>query len=440
MRRFYSILVVILLTLFLGGQLFSCQNKLTSKKSSSDLKKTAKTRNHEGETVTDKWSLWQKGPHLRGANIFQRRTYPSLDGSDYNGPGPVGPPYTQQDINRLAKLGANVVTISHPGLFAEVPPYKVDKHIQRNLDKLLLMIKRSDMFAVIAFRTGPGRNEFTIQPEEADRWYPRRMLINSLWESKKDQDEWVSMWRYTAKRYLSNPIVVGYELMVEPNSNELPLEIYEPAQFYERYQGTLFDWNQLYPQIVAAVREVDSDTPILVGGMGYSAIEWLPYLKPAPVEKIIYTVHQYAPDAYTHQVPKSPGGLKHTYPGEFDTDGNGSTDKFDRVWLENLLTPIEKFRISNNARLAVTEFGVMRWQPGAASFMADQMELFAEEGLNYTLWVWEPSWEPIAGDDTFNFRHGPDHANNTDVSSSDLLKVIREHWKRNIFRPSKVKI
>src|SRR3989304_9736208 len=101
MRRFYSILVVILLALFLGGQLFGCQDKPTSKESSPDLKKTAKTRNHKGETVTDKWSLWQKGPHLRGANIFQRRTYPSLDGSDYNGPGPEGPPYTQQDINRL---------------------------------------------------------------------------------------------------------------------------------------------------------------------------------------------------------------------------------------------------------------------------------------------------------------------------------------------------
>src|SRR3972149_1768647 len=104
-----------------------------------------------------------------------------------------------------------------------------------------------------------------------------------------------------------------------------------------------------------------------------------------------------------------------------------------------VLTPIEKFRISNSARLAVTEFGVMRWQPGAASFMADQMELFEEEGLNYILWAWEPSWEPIAGDDNFNFRHGPDHANHTAVSSSDLLKVIREHWKRNVFRPSKVK-
>jgi len=78
------------------------------------------------------------------------------------GPGPVGLPYIQEDFDRLAALGANYVNISHPGLFTETPPYTLDQDIQDNLDNLLNMIAEDDMFAVIAFRTGPGRSEFTF--------------------------------------------------------------------------------------------------------------------------------------------------------------------------------------------------------------------------------------------------------------------------------------
>ena len=42
----------------------------------------------------DEWALWTGTTQLRGANVFQRRVYPDLDGPDFFGPGPVGPPYT----------------------------------------------------------------------------------------------------------------------------------------------------------------------------------------------------------------------------------------------------------------------------------------------------------------------------------------------------------
>ncbi|MFQ6093285.1 MAG: hypothetical protein ACE5OR_11540, partial [bacterium] len=114
---------------------------------------------NSAETVVDKWALWNQGTQLRGANIYQRRVYPELD-NGFLGPGPVGPPYSQEDFDRLAELGANYVNISHPGLFTENPPYTLDEDIQDNLDNLLAMIAQADMFAVISFRTGPGRSEF----------------------------------------------------------------------------------------------------------------------------------------------------------------------------------------------------------------------------------------------------------------------------------------
>ena len=400
-------------------------------------------------TSLDKWSLWTGGTHLRGANIYQRHVYPDLDGTDFMGPGPLGPPYTQADFDRLAALGANYVNISHPGLFSEAEPYTVDLQVQNNLDHLLAMIAKADMFAVITFRTGPGRSEFWAfwgddnVSDPDDGWFPPSYYNNRMWGDQKAQDAWVAMWRYTAQRYKDNPIVVGYDLMCEPNSNEVgaypagdPLDIWDPDEFYKTYGGTLYDWNQLYPRISAAIRQVDTSTPILIGCMAYSHIDWLPYVQPTGDQRTVYTVHQYDPMVYTHQVPPD---LVNTYPGVFDTDWDGTPDQFDRAWIDNWLSTIDTFTNTHQVPVAVNEFGAMRWEPNVADFMDDEMNLFQQRGLNHALWLWEASWPPLQEIvDAFNFRHGPDPDHHADVTTSDLIKVITAHWERNTIRPSVV--
>lgn len=79
----------------------------------------------------------------------------------------------------------------------------------------------------------------------------------------------------------------------------------------------------------------------------------------------------------------------------------------------------------------------MRWVPGAAQFMDDQMDLYENRGSNYALWLWETSWPPFEEEvDAFNFRHGPDPHNHSDVASSDLLDVILKYWNLNTIYPS----
>jgi hypothetical protein len=386
------------------------------------------------EPAVDKWDLWVGDTHLRGANIYQRLVYPELDGPTFMGPGPVGPPYTQDDFHRLAALGANYVNISHPGLFTEDPPYVLDQDTQGNLDSLLDMIAQADMFAVVSFRTGPGRSEFSVCClDEVGDWFDESYLNDSVWQDQTAQDGWVAMWTHTAQRYRENPIVVGYDLMVEPNSNEVWLDIWDPEEFYASYADTLYDWNQLYPRVTAAIREVDPDTPILIGGMAYSAVEWLPYLQPTDDERTVYIVHQYEPIEYTHQWPP----LENTYPGLFDTDWDGEDDQFNRAWLEDLFSPVDDFVSMHGAPMAVNEFGVLRWEPGAAEFMDDQMNLLEQRGINHALWLWEASWEEHAEEvHAFNFRYGPDPNHYDDVAWSDLIDVIVEYWGRNTTRPS----
>ncbi len=378
----------------------------------------------------DKFSLWVGGPHLRGANIWQAVVIPDLDGLEFKGPGPYGPPFTQQDFDDLSALGANYVVISGAGLFSETPPYVVVPEAVENLDNLLAMIAKADMFATIAFRTGPGRSEFGLCCDGEPDFDP--YYNDNMWQDQAAQDAWVEMWRYAAERYRDNPIVVGYKLMVEPNDNGLLLDIYDPEEFYPRYAGTLYDWNQLYPRMVAGIREVDPQTPILVSGMGWSAVNWLPYLQVLDDPRIVYVVHQYEPqEAYTHQEK-----ALNSYPGRFDLDDDGRKEDFDKAWLDDFLSPIDDFMAANNVPVAVDEFGVVRWVPGGAQFMDDQMGLFESRGLNYALWEWSPSYAPFAEEvHDFNFRLGPDPANRAPVAN-DLQDVIRRYWSKNALRPS----
>ena len=391
-----------------------------------------------------KWALWQGGTHLRGANIYQRRVYPELD-DGFLGEEEIGPPFTQADFDALAALGANFVNISHPGLFSETPPYQPDIAVQENLDALLSMAAQAKLYTIITFRTGPGRSEFwafwgedtTSNPTEG--WFDADYYNNTVWGDAEAQSAWQAMWRYTAQRYRDNPIVIGYDLMCEPNANEVgsyplgaPLDFWNPQAFYAQYGGTLYDWNQLYPSLDEAIREVDANTPILIGGMGYSAVEWLPYIEPIDDPYVIYTVHQYEPMSYTHQIS---GTTAYTFPGVFDTDWDDSPDQFDEIWLTNLLTVVRDFQAAHEVPVAVNEYGVHRWAPGAPDFMRRQMTLFDDLGLNYALWEWQSAFEPFASSvDAFDFRNGENPANHTHVPN-ELQKVIVSFWARNESRP-----
>jgi len=345
----------------------------------------------------DQWSLWLSGPRLRGANIWQRVVVPDLDGDEFLGSTYVGP------------------------------------QVQTNLDRLLEMIEQADMFAVITFRTGPGRSDFTFYREGAGDWFDQDLLIESVWSSQTAQDAWVEMWRYTAERYRNNPIVVGYDLMCEPNAAGVALNIDEPDEFYPQYANTLYDWNQFYPRLAGAIRTVDPDTPILVSGMGWGAVRWLPFLVPTDDERTVYVAHQYEPqDQYTHQEPPA----TNAYPGRFDLDWDGADDAFNRDWLDALLSVIDDFVAQHNAPVAVNEFGVMRWIPNGAAFMGDQMALFEQRGMNHALWSWDPAWEPFTEEENaFNIRFGPNPSNHTEVPN-ELMDIVTHDWTRNTIRPS----
>lgn len=383
--------------------------------------------------IQTKFDLWTAdSAQLRGANIWQARVIPEVDGSTFKGSGVVGPPFSQEDFDLLASLGANYVVISAPGLFSEEPPYEVDLDMQRNLDLMLEMIEQADMFATIAFRTGPGKAEWSLcclgEP------YYEGYFNDQIWSDAQAQAAWAEMWRYTAERYNDNRIVVGYKLMVEPNAADVLYGSSSPNEFMRDHAGSLSDWNSFYPSIVAAIREVDPDTPILVGADGYSSVAWLSTLTPAKAENLVYVAHQYMPYSnYTHQ----PDPARNEYPSQFDVDGNEKQEAFNKDYLSNLLQPVRDYAARHEVPIAIDEFGVKRWVPGATGYLLDLIEIFENAGWNYAIWEWSSGYEPYAlAIDDFNYQLGTDPDNKTLLVDNPILSVLHAYWSRNSIRPS----
>jgi hypothetical protein len=373
----------------------------------------------------DKWSLWSNGIQLRGDNIFQRRVY-SFDTGNFLGPGPVGPPYAQSDLDRLRAEGANVAQISGPGLYTENPPYVLDTGVQTNLDNLITMATNAGLHVVISFRTGPGRSE------AAFNYFPPGYDNDAVWTNQAAHDAWVAMWTYTANRYKNNPQVVGYDLMVEPNSNHRLFDDFDPAHFYAAHGNTLADWNPLAAAITTGIRSVDADTPIIVCGMSYGSIFWLNYIVPTGDTKTVYSTHYYEPFNYTNQ-DFPPFGVPIPYPGHFDPDGGGAVD-VNKAWLENELSPIDTWQNAHpTLPVIVGEFGVVRYAPGAETYMADVTSIFEAKGVTHFQWMWKSTWAPSLSDDMFDITHGPDPANHADVPDNALLQAVRVDWSP-IFR------
>jgi aryl-phospho-beta-D-glucosidase BglC (GH1 family) len=314
-------------------------------------------------------------------------------------------PFTQADFDDLARAGANYVQISHAGLFRETPPYDLDLAAQANLDSVIQMAAQAGLYAVIAYRTGPGRNETAILRDGP--------ILESIWSSDVEQAAWAAMLRYTAQRYRDNPTIVGYDPMVEPN-DYVRRNLLNPQAFYAQYAGTLDDFNTLALRVTKAVREVDQTTPILLEPDGFGGVPFLSYLKVTGDPRTVYTVHDYTPFDYTHELRPTA-----SYPGTHDVDGSGDV-YVDRAYLVTYLRAVTTYGQQRGVPVAITEWGGHRTATNIGTYIRDRVALQDPIG-NWAVWTWQPA----GFQDPFSV-HDPSPTNT----------ALREAWASNCVRPN----
>ena len=325
----------------------------------------------QGAEPLDAFALWQRGA-LRGANVMQAQC-------------------TVEDLGVLRSWGANLAEIPVSNVYAPAPPYEFQPENLAKLERAVKAAEGAHLYVALTCREGPGRPDFNRSHE--------------IWKEPAAQEAYAKMWREIARHYRGRASIVGYDLMCEPHPDQ---EARQP----------LGDWNILAKKITAAIREVDTKTPILINSIGWAYPRQFDVLQPTGDPRTIYTVHFYDPHYYTHQKP-----AEHVvYPG-FRVPG-----KLNITWnksvLESQLAPVRAFQERHHVPIFVGEFGCARYAPGAEQWMKDQMDLYERHGWSWAYWAFR-EW------DVMNIERTSDPADKVNRNDTPLLNLFKSYFTKD---------
>jgi len=249
--------------------------------------------------------------------------------------------------------------------------------------------------------------------------------IDVFWrevEGSKHREHLVTFWAAMSRRYRDEPAIVAYDIKNEPS--------YKPADAGGWWQDTL-------PKSIKAIRGIDQ-TAWLVIEPGPSGMPWGFANMPAIEDhRVIYSFHHYMPHAYTiqgirflqHRGPDTRD--LYSYPGEAPRFDGGKLEAWNKQAMEETMIEVVRFQKRNpTARIYVGEFGVVRWAPGAAQWLADSLEIIERHGWDWTFHCvgdWNGFDPTYAADDPP--RNRPTLAGEKDT---DRLKILKEAWRRNL--------
>lgn len=203
-------------------------------------------------------------------------------------------------------------------------------------------------------------------------------------------------WKELATALRDHPAVAGYNLVNEPAPERaLRLRDDSPAglaKFHADHANTPADIDLLYRTIIAAIREVDPRTPIVLDASNYAAIDGLSSLQPVADPSVLYAVHFYEPWYFNTQ-RMNQGKLK--YGTEMTI--YGKTFILDKQWIAARFEKVAEWSARNHIapnRIFIGEIGCGRQIPGAAEYLADVVQI-----VNAGRWHWafygyrEDAWE-----------------------------------------------
>jgi endoglucanase len=181
---------------------------------------------------------------------------------------------TEADIHYLKTIGVNSIRIPFSYRLFTKEDYLGENNPDRGfelLDRVVGWCKKENIYVMLDMHSAPGGQ--TGDNIDDGYGYP------FLFKSEASQNLTADIWKRIADHYKNEPIILGYDLLNEPiatyfNADELN-PLLEP----------------LYKKITAAVRSVDKNHIVILGGA-----QWDSNFKAfgAPFDsKAIYTFHKY---------------------------------------------------------------------------------------------------------------------------------------------------
>ncbi len=221
-----------------------------------------------------------------------------------------------------------------------------------------------------------------------------------LWQQRRYWSQAAAFWRDLAGALHTHPAVAAYNLINEPAPEkmaDLPehADVAAMRQWYAAQRGGTRDLPAFYRQVVAAVREVDGNTPVMLDAGWYAAADAFGYW-PAPLEdaRALYSVHMYEPYAAT-SAPNLLRAQPYAYPGGAPFAGQWQRWDAKRVrdYLERPIQWADAVGVSRN-RLVVGEVGCMRRLPGCVQYLEDVLGVLDDHRLHWAFYSFrEDAWD-----------------------------------------------
>ena len=183
---------------------------------------------------------------------------------------------TRQDIRFIKSTGANTIRFPfHYKLFTDEDYMGITGRQDgfARVDSLVEWCRESELFLILDMHDAPGGQ--TGDNIDDSYGYPW------LFDSEASQQKFCDIWRAIADRYKNEPVILGYELMNEPI-----------APYFENVDELNAKLEAVYKKGVAAIREVDQNHIILLGGAQWNG-NFRPFTDSKFDDKIMYTCHRY---------------------------------------------------------------------------------------------------------------------------------------------------
>ena len=187
---------------------------------------------------------------------------------------------TRADIAFIARQGANTIRLPFNYRLFTDEDYmgrSKDQDGFARMDSVVNWCRASGLYLILDMHDCPGGQ--TGDNIDDSHGYPW------LFESEPSQQLFCDIWQRIAAHYKDEPVILGYELMNEPI-----------APFFENKEELNTKLEPLYQRAVKAIRQVDPDHVILLGGARWNS-DFYMFTDWKFDDNIMYTCHRYGGDA-----------------------------------------------------------------------------------------------------------------------------------------------
>ncbi len=312
---------------------------------------------------------------------------------------------TENDIKYIASLGMDHIRLGFDQIVIEESPYRYRSEIIDILHKFVDWCKKYKLRPILNMHKAIG-NYCDILEEKG------------LMQDEKLQKRFIGVWEMLEKEF-SSETDVAFELL-----NEV-------------VNATAEEWNELAQKTVEAIRKLNKNRIIIIGGIEWNSPSGLDKIKTYDDENIIYTFHCYAPHEFTHQQGVLQAGplyynRKMPYPTDDieryreyyrllgSENAYPNMQRMDIEYLKEYMLPSKKFTERNPDKILwCGEFGTIRHCniKYRENWMRDMIKVLNDWDIPYCVW---------------NYLSTPNDGNRFSLVDDDTRIILSDELKKII--------